>query len=172
MMQVAIFLGDINAVQRRTPSAMRCSAPSSTSGTPEPVSCQSVRASFKKKKNDICDFKKKGPRKIFPLQFELIRKIKDALNYSHYRFNLIRKQLNLHPRISVIIFGEMVNGMATWSAELPQDRQSQSRSLVARQNRAQQLFFMLANAHDGTHSGYRGTSRASGRLCHATSFFC
>ena len=69
MMQVAIFLGDINAVQRRTPSEMRCSAPSSDIGRADArAGGMSISASLlffffeKKKKNDICNFQKKMSR--------------------------------------------------------------------------------------------------------------
>ena len=58
--------------------------------------------------NEICNYKKKSREGIFPLQFYInSKKLKSALNYSHYNSILIQKT-NLHHVKSVIIFAGMV----------------------------------------------------------------
>ena len=60
-----------------------------------------------KTKNEICNNRKISRERI-DLHYGCNKFKKTALNYSHYRFILIRKTIKSAKRISVIIFAEMV----------------------------------------------------------------
>ena len=63
----------------------------------------------KEEKNDVCNFKKNVPREnLSPLRFFINSKKLNRTELRILRIQLSRKTIKSAPRISVIIFGEMV----------------------------------------------------------------
>ena len=64
---------------------------------------------WRKKKNDVCNFKKMSRERIYlHYDFNELEKIKNRIELRSLLFKSIRKTIKSAPRISVIIFGRMV----------------------------------------------------------------